>query len=84
MSIGVHDATAYAELYSEDVLCALPSAPDQTTKTGIQRLFDRSSFEVHPQPEEFEVLGDSAYAIVSVDGLLAHRADGGEPGTSGL
>ena len=77
-----HDAVGYAELYSEDVLWAPPNAPDQTSKEGIQNgiqgLFAKFSFEVHPRAEEIEVMGDFAYAIGSVDGALTPRA-GGDP-----
>ena len=77
-----HDAAGYAGLYAEDVLWAPPNAPDQTSvegiKKGIQGLFDKFSFKVDPQPEEIEVLGDFAYAIGSVDGVLTPRA-GGDP-----
>lgn len=77
-----HDAAGYSELYSEDVLWAPPNALDQTSKegikNGIQGLFDKFSFEVDPQPEDVEVLGDFAYAIGSVDGVLTPRA-GGDP-----
>ena len=64
------------------MLWAPPHAPDQTSKedikNGIQGLLDRFSFEVDPRPEEVEVLGDCAYAIGSVDGVLTPRA-GGDP-----
>jgi len=77
-----HDAAGYAELYAEDVLWAPPNAPDRTSqegiRNGIQGLFDKFSFQVDPQPEEVEVLGDFAYAIGSVDGALTPRA-GGDP-----
>ncbi len=75
-----HDATEYAELYSEDVLWAPPNGPDQTSKdgikNGIQGLFDKFSFKVNPQPEEIEVQGEFAYAIGTVDGVLTPRAGG--------
>jgi ketosteroid isomerase-like protein len=77
-----HDAAGYAAQYSEDVLWSPPNAPNQTsvegTQTAIQGLFDKFSFQVDPQPEEIEVLGDFAYAIGSVDGVLTPRA-GGDP-----
>jgi len=77
-----HDAAGYAAQYAEDVLWAPPNAPDQTSVAGIesaiQGLFDKFSFQVDPQPEEIEVMGDFAYAIGSVDGVLTPRA-GGDP-----
>ena len=77
-----HDAAGYSELYSTDVLWAPPNAPDQTSKegikNGIQGLFAKFSFKVDPQPEEIEVMGDFAYAIGPVDGVLTPRA-GGDP-----
>ena len=70
----VHDAAGYAGQYAEDVLWAPPNAPDPTSKEGIQNgiqgLFDKFALKVDPQPEEIEVLGDFAYAIGSVDGVL--------------
>jgi uncharacterized protein (TIGR02246 family) len=77
-----HDAAGYAAQYAVDVLWAPPNAPDQTSVAGIesaiQGLFDRFSFQVDPQAEEVEVLGDFAYAIGSVDGVLTPRT-GGDP-----
>ena len=76
------DAAGYSDLYSEDVLWAPPGGPDQTSKEGIQNgiqgLFDKFSFEVNPQPDEIVVLGDFAYAIGIVDGVLTPLA-GGDP-----
>jgi uncharacterized protein (TIGR02246 family) len=79
-----HDATGYADLYSDNVLWSPPNAPNQTGKegirNGIQGLFDKFSFKVDPQPNEIEVEGDFAYAIGTVDGVLTPRT-GGDPVT---
>jgi uncharacterized protein (TIGR02246 family) len=75
-----HDAASYAGLYAKDVLWAPPNGPDRMSaegiQNGIQGLFDKFSFQVDPRPEEIEVLGDFAYAIGSVDGVLTPRAGG--------
>jgi len=79
-----HNATGYAEMYSDDVLWAPPNGPDQRSKegvkNGIQGVFDKFMCKVNPQPEEIDVQNDFAYAIGTVDGVLTPRA-GGDPNT---
>lgn len=75
-----HDAEGYVSLYTEDVLWAPPNGPDQTDAEGIQaavqNLFDTFEFDVEPEIDEVEILGDTAYAIGSLIGVLTPRAGG--------
>jgi len=77
-----HDAESYVTLYTEDVLWAPPNGPDQTDAEGIQaavqRLFDTFEFDVEPETDEVEVLGDTAYVVGSLIGVLTPH-DGGDP-----
>lgn len=72
-----HDASGYANLYSDDVLWSPPNGPDQTSRQGIesgmQQMFDKFAFDVNLQAEEVEVHGESAYALGIVDGVLTPR-----------
>ena len=75
-----HDSAGYAGMYSEGVLWCPPSAPDQTTRSGIakhmQGAFDKLVFDVEPGAEEVEVMGDFAYALGMVHGRTTPRAGG--------
>lgn len=77
-----HDAEGYVSLYTEDVLWAPPNGPDQTDAEGIQsavqRLFDTFEFDVEPETDEVMILGDTAYVVGSLIGVLTPRA-GGDP-----
>lgn len=73
-----HDAEGYVSLYAEDVLWSPPNGPDQTDtegiQTAIQGLFDRLEFDVEPQADEIQVLGDHAYVIGTINGVLTPRS----------
>ena len=68
------DATAYANLYTEDVLWAHPEIPDAHTREavrkGIKCRFDAYSFQVAIKPVEIEVMGDFAYVTGRIKGYL--------------
>lgn len=76
--VNAHDAEGYITMFSEDVLWAPPNGPDQTDAEGIQNavqgLFDRFAFDVEPQADEVEILGDVAYVVGTVDGVLTPRS----------
>jgi len=76
--VNAHDAEGYVTMFSEDVLWSPPNGPDQTDADGIQTavqgLFDRFEFDVEPQADEVEILGDVAYVVGTVDGVLTPRS----------
>ena len=77
-NVNNHDAASYATMFTEDVLWSPPNGPDQTDAEGIQAavqgLFDRFEFDVQPQADEVEVLGDMAYVVGAVNGVLTPRS----------
>lgn len=75
-----HDAEGYVTMFTEDVLWSPPNGPDQTDAEGIQAavqgLFDTFEFDVQPQTDEVEILGDMAYVVGAVHGVLTpHSSD---------
>ena len=80
--VNSHNAIAYATLFASDVLWAPPNAPDQTTQediqSAIQALFDRFEFDIEPQVNEIEIIGNFAYVIGTIDGVLTPH-DGSTP-----
>ena len=79
-----HDAAGYVTMFTEDVLWSPPNGPDQTDAEGIQAavqgLFDRFEFDVQPQADEVEILGNMAYVVGAVHGVLTPRS-GDDPVT---
>ena len=82
--VNSHNAIAYTTLFANDVLWAPPNAPDQTTREGIQDavqvLFDKFEFNIEPQVDEINIIGNFAYVIGTINGVLTPN-DGGDPTT---
>jgi uncharacterized protein (TIGR02246 family) len=76
-AVNSHDATAYAGLFTDDVLWAPPNAPNASSKEAIQSavqgLFDTFAFEMEVTPDEAEVMGDFAYVLGQAQGNLTPR-----------
>jgi len=73
-NVNNHDAEAYVTMFTEDVLWSPPNGPDQTDAEGIQAavqgLFDTFEFDVQPQADEVKILGDMAYVVGTIHGVL--------------
>ena len=77
-NVNNHDAAGYVTMFTDDVLWSPPNGPDQTDAEGIQAavqgLFDTFEFDVQPQADEVEILGDMAYVVGAVHGVLTPRS----------